>query len=836
MTTSHKFCFRPHIQLSCWGKSSPRAYCVRPYPFQWGTLRAVVAPLTISILQAAPHSAILDIAEAASYVPKAMKTPPNPQLPSSLLSGLPFFGISALPQAHLHPSPPISPSERLPMTDAFSNGAKSSFLALKLLMIFLLLPMITNVRAEGEKVLTIYFAGTKFTSDSTFGSEYPELISKLFEDDQSSNIPVTSHYNQWSFPSHDRYRWSHSAHLTPDSNKKYKTFINGVGVHDFLPGGAYDQCLFCAADGFWAGLRCRTYYVCLDTAIKAFEAFEASGSGALRINLIGFSRGGILTLMMADWIGENFPNARINIFAVDPVPGIPLADAIGEMQRKGFDFNLSTKLNQFIGIYAEDEMTAVFEPMLPQLRSNPISYILYSLRGGHETLVGNPDTSGHPGDGALPELRCVYNICRGTAEQIFGGPEWGNITFSQSLPETNNFITSVQAMNNHADADYRIMRRYTFAPLGFSSILKTIEYAGLKTLFWTPFPDGQAPERLIYRWPYDWPELFTDTIVFDLNQTPDEFRHVYYGSWVIVPQEQPIIESLYGPGYSENAYAIWYKTELLRGYPVPDVTDLELIGGECPFILPVPTATDVTEGILYSNLPGAADCPSVINQPGTYTVTWTYTDIDGNTSTQTQAVTATDTTPPEPDADPLPEVRGQCSVEIAVFPTATDTVAGTITGTTPDPLRYTEQGEYTVTWTYDDGYGNRTTQTQTVIVNDDTPPVIESISVTPSILWPPNHKMIEAEIQITTSDNCDSAPISRITRIACNELEGKKGPDSIITGDLTADLRAERSGKGTGRVYEITVECADKNGNSSADIVNVTVPKAMGTTQAKKSR
>ena len=38
-------------------------------------------------------------------------------------------------------------------------------------------------------------------------------------------------------------------------------------------------------------------------------------------------------------------------------------------------------------------------------------------------------------------------------------------------------------------------------------------------------------------------------------------------------------------------------------------------------------------------------------------------------------------------------------------------------------------------------------------------------------------------------------------------------PDWEITGDLTLDLRAERSGSGTGREYTITVQCTDGTGN-----------------------
>jgi hypothetical protein len=48
--------------------------------------------------------------------------------------------------------------------------------------------------------------------------------------------------------------------------------------------------------------------------------------------------------------------------------------------------------------------------------------------------------------------------------------------------------------------------------------------------------------------------------------------------------------------------------------------------------------------------------------------------------------------------------------------------------------------------------------------------------------------------------------------------------DWVITGNLTLNLRAERLGTGTGRVYTISVQCTDPSGNSSTKTTTVTVP------------
>jgi len=41
-------------------------------------------------------------------------------------------------------------------------------------------------------------------------------------------------------------------------------------------------------------------------------------------------------------------------------------------------------------------------------------------------------------------------------------------------------------------------------------------------------------------------------------------------------------------------------------------------------------------------------------------------------------------------------------------------------------------------------------------------------------------------------------------------------------------LRSERSGKGSGRIYTITVTCSDPAGHTVVRTVTVTVPKSQG--------
>ncbi len=78
-------------------------------------------------------------------------------------------------------------------------------------------------------------------------------------------------------------------------------------------------------------------------------------------------------------------------------------------------------------------------------------------------------------------------------------------------------------------------------------------------------------------------------------------------------------------------------------------------------------------------------------------------------------------------------------------------------------------------------------------------------------------------------DLLDAAPTARIVAVSSNEPidgddDGTTSPDWVITGPLTVDLRAERSGIGTGRVYTIEVEGSDAAGNTIRQSVTVRVP------------
>jgi hypothetical protein len=118
-------------------------------------------------------------------------------------------------------------------------------------------------------------------------------------------------------------------------------------------------------------------------------------------------------------------------------------------------------------------------------------------------------------------------------------------------------------------------------------------------------------------------------------------------------------------------------------------------------------------------------------------------------------------------------------------------------------------------------------------VVDTTPPMIVGITATPNRLWPPNHRLVPVTVNVQASDAC--GPVAcRITGVTSDQPvngqgDGNTSPDWTITGDLTVQVRAERSGRiKRGRTYTVSIDCSDLSGNTSAGTVTVFVPHDQG--------
>ena len=121
-----------------------------------------------------------------------------------------------------------------------------------------------------------------------------------------------------------------------------------------------------------------------------------------------------------------------------------------------------------------------------------------------------------------------------------------------------------------------------------------------------------------------------------------------------------------------------------------------------------------------------------------------------------------------------------------------------------------------------DAYGQLDEDKTSVKVVDTTPPIIKHVTAAPNILWPPNGQLVAVTVSVSAADTCDPNPVCKIAQITSNE--SITAAEAQITGNFTANLSAERFGSGSGRQYNITVQCTDGSGNSSTGTTTVTVP------------
>ncbi|HZF13216.1 MAG TPA: hypothetical protein VFE33_30865 [Thermoanaerobaculia bacterium] len=103
---------------------------------------------------------------------------------------------------------------------------------------------------------------------------------------------------------------------------------------------------------------------------------------------------------------------------------------------------------------------------------------------------------------------------------------------------------------------------------------------------------------------------------------------------------------------------------------------------------------------------------------------------------------------------------------------------------------------------------------------------LAGVAADPSVLWPPNHKLVNVTVDYTATGSCGTAaPVSCSLDVASNE---GNGADWTVVDDHHVQLRAERVGNGSGRTYTVTLTCTDTAGSSSTAAVTVAVPHDQG--------
>ena len=229
---------------------------------------------------------------------------------------------------------------------------------------------------------------------------------------------------------------------------------------------------------------------------------------------------------------------------------------------------------------------------------------------------------------------------------------------------------------------------------------------------------------------------------------------------------------------------------------------------------------------------------------GVHVVTLQVTDHGGATATDELSVAVIDTTPPMLACPGVATVEciGPNGAPVSLVATASDACGGVrITNSrsdTPDASGMYPLGSTPVTFTATDVSGNTANCATSAMVRDTMPPVL-TLTVIPTTLWPPNHRMVPVQVGWQVSDACDPAAGVALVSATSTESDDALGNgDGSTTGDLqdvsigTPDtsvlLRAERSADGPGRVYTLTYAARDASANTSSALGIVTVPHDEG--------
>ncbi|GEM_PF-4956041 len=208
-----------------------------------------------------------------------------------------------------------------------------------------------------------------------------------------------------------------------------------------------------------------------------------------------------------------------------------------------------------------------------------------------------------------------------------------------------------------------------------------------------------------------------------------------------------------------------------------------------------------------------------------------------------------DTTPPTSGAVAIPaNANGWHKADLTIQFAAVDegpgatgvraiyvTLTGAQNGTTviPGPkgsVTITAEGTTQVSYYAVDNAGNTESAKGLTIRLDETPPVISGLPQVGCTLWPPNHKLTEVAT-VSASDTLSGMATFDVSA-GSNEPAGNHGPVTVVAGTALqpriVQLRSERSGQGSGRVYTISATAKDLADNTATATATCTVPHDQG--------
>lgn len=314
-----------------------------------------------------------------------------------------------------------------------------------------------------------------------------------------------------------------------------------------------------------------------------------------------------------------------------------------------------------------------------------------------------------------------------------------------------------------------------------------------------------------------------DSAVDTVNVT---VKHVNHAPIVVAGTNQTVGEgstvTLDGAGsYDPDGDAITYRWTQTMG---PVVTLSNGSAAQPTFMAPAVSSGSVTIGFALTVDDGS------LTSTGSVAVTVEHVNHrplanagDNQTVNEGTTVTLDGTRSSDPDGDPLEYTWSQVSgpaVPLGHPSSANPTFAAPSVSAAGATLVF----ELSVT--DPGGLSARSTVRVTVIHLN---PVCSAAAASPSMLWPPNHKLLPVDIKGVTDP--DGSPVTiRVTSVTQDEPinglgDGDTSPDAVLQeGHLL--LRGERAGLGNGRVYWVQFSVDDGRGGTCTGSVTVGVPSS----------
>ncbi|TDF79004.1 hypothetical protein [Pseudomonas sp. H9] len=141
---------------------------------------------------------------------------------------------------------------------------------------------------------------------------------------------------------------------------------------------------------------------------QIIKQFRKDGIIPTQINMVGWSRGAVSCHMLANALlaDEELKHLPVNIFALDPVPGLGNFDS--------HRVRLGENVKQYVGFFCRDERSKGFACVIPETHASTQCHV-YPIAGRHATLVGNASADGSSRGKELTEpgliVRHLAEVC-----------------------------------------------------------------------------------------------------------------------------------------------------------------------------------------------------------------------------------------------------------------------------------------------------------------------------------------------------------------------------------------------------------------------------------------